>query len=194
MNKNYWDKRYLNGNTPWTLNRVAPPLQYYFETIRPPKDLKILIPGAGSSPEAMFLYENGYKNVFVLDISELAISEFEGKYPEFPKANIIHGDYFDHTEGYDLIVEQTFFCALPLAIRKQYVFHTKQILVLGGKLIGLFFQGEFNGEGPPFRASKLEYEELFQEQFRISKIEECYNSIPPRQGSELFFIFEKTFM
>ena len=194
MNKNYWDNRYLHGNTPWTLNCVAPPLKHYFETVNPPKHLKILIPGVGSSKEAVYLLEIGYKNVFVLDISERAIAEFESKYPEFPKEHIIQSNYFDHTEHYDIIVEQTFFCALPPSSRKQYVFHTNQILVVGGKLIGLFFQGESTNEGPPFLASKLEYEELFQEHFKISKLEGCYNSIPPRQGSELFFIFEKTFI
>jgi thiopurine S-methyltransferase len=194
MNKNYWENRYLHGNTPWTLNCVAPPIKHYFETVNPPKHLKILIPGVGSSKEALYLYELGYKNVFVLDISEHAIVEFESKYPEFPKGNVILGNYFDHTNHYDLVVEQTFFCALPLSIRKQYASHTNQILVVGGKLLGLFFQGESTDEGPPFRASKLEYEELFQEYFKISKLERCYNSIPPRQGSELFFIFEKTFI
>ncbi len=91
-------------------------------------------------------------------------------------------------------MEHTFFCALPISIRKQYVSHTNNLLVHGGKLIGLFFQGESLDAVPPFRATKLEYEELFQEHFKISKLEGCYNSIPPRQGSELFFIFEKTFI
>ncbi len=192
MNKNYWENRYLQGNTPWTLNRVSPPLIEYFETVVPPKHLKILIPGVGSSQEALYLFKLGYKNVFVLDISENAIVEFETKYPKFPKENIIQGNYFDHTDIYDLIVEQTFFCALPISIRKQYVVHTYNLLVNRGKLMGVLFQGKSVSESPPFRATKLEYNELFKEQFKISKLELCYNSIPPRQGSELFFIFEKT--
>jgi hypothetical protein len=192
MNKNYWDKRYIQGDTPWTLNQVAPPLKHYFETVSPSKYLKILIPGAGSSHEAHFLIELGYKNVYILDVSKVAIDEFQQKYPEFPKNQIIHSNYFDHKESYDLIIEQTFFCALPIVLRKEYIHHSNYLLNEKGKLIGLLFQGQTAGCSPPFRATKKEYCELFKDLFKISKLELCYNSISPRQGSELFFIFEKT--
>ena len=35
--------------------------------------------------------------------------------------------------------------------------------------------------------SKEEYELLFSKHLHIKKMELCYNSIPPRKGSELFF-------
>jgi thiopurine S-methyltransferase len=63
-------------------------------------------------------------------------------------------------------------------------------LQIGGRVAGLLFDKEFV-EGPPFGGSKAAYEKLFAEKFHIKTMEGAYNSIPPRQGSELFFIAEK---
>lgn len=91
----------------------------------------------------------------------------------------------------DLIVEQTFFCALEPALRKKYVQKTHTLLKEKGKLIGLLFQFPLTTKGPPFGGSKTEYENLFKNDFSIKILETAHNSIKPRQNNELFFIFEK---
>ena len=60
-----------------------------------------------------------------------------------------------------------------------------------GKIVGLLFNFPLTQEGPPFGGSKEEYLTLFSEKFTIKKLEKAYNSIKPRAGRELFFIFEK---
>ena len=60
-----------------------------------------------------------------------------------------------------------------------------------GKLIGLFFDFKLTEEGPPFGGSLNEYLKLFSTHFNIKTLERCHNSIKPRFGRELFFIFEK---
>ena len=64
------------------------------------------------------------------------------------------------------------------------------ILKPGGKLAGLLFNRSFDG-GPPFGGNKDEYERLFSKRFEIKTMEDCYNSIAPRSGSELFIILKK---
>jgi hypothetical protein len=64
-----------------------------------------------------------------------------------------------------------------------------QLLRAGGYLAGVLFNRSFDG-GPPFGGTKEEYQKRFEKYFRIIKMEICYNSIPPRAGSELFFIAE----
>ena len=66
-----------------------------------------------------------------------------------------------------------------------------QLLNKNGKLIGLLFDFELIKEGPPFGGSLVEYIQLFYAKFEIKIVEKCYNSIKPREGRELFFIFEK---
>jgi hypothetical protein len=88
-------------------------------------------------------------------------------------------------------LEQTFFCALLPEIRKKYVSKMHQLLKPEGKLVGLLFNIPLNDNKPPFGGNESEYRSLFEEKFKIEKMETAYNSIPPRAGSELFFMVTK---
>ncbi|MDX1334071.1 MAG: SAM-dependent methyltransferase, partial [Robiginitalea sp.] len=101
-------------------------------------------------------------------------------------------DFFEFNEGpFDLVLEHTFFCALPPDLRPQYAEKMAGLLKKGGKLAGLLFDFPLTEEGPPFGGSREEYLRLFEPFFEIRILEEARNSIPPRAGRELFFIFEK---
>ncbi len=68
MNKTYWEDRYTNNQIGWNIGYASTPLRTYFDQIKD-KSLKILIPGAGNGYEAEYLWNNGFKNVYVLDFS-----------------------------------------------------------------------------------------------------------------------------
>lgn len=188
MDKEFWEGRYKENKTGWDIGNVSLPLKDYFDQIEN-KDLKILIPGCGNAYEAIYLWENGFKNVFMLDISSEVVANFKRENPNFPADQIICEDFFTHSEQYDLIVEQTFFCALHPSKRKKYVTKMASILEPSGKIMGLLFKVDFDG-GPPFGGSQSEYEDLFEKEFELIKMEECYNSIEPRKGAELFFMMK----
>lgn len=189
LNENFWDNKYKTNNIGWDLGTCSPPLKAYFEQLKDEK-IKILIPGCGNSYEASFLFENGFKNVHILDISKTAIENFKSKNPNFPSNNIYHGDFFNHEVQYDLIVEQTFFCAIDPNLRSSYAEKIWQLLKPQGKLIGVMFNRDFDG-GPPFGGSILEYKKIFSEKFEIVTMEPCYNSISPRDGAEIFISLKK---
>ena len=67
------------------------------------------------------------------------------------------------------------------------------LLKPGGKLVGLWFSIPLTGdmEKRPFGGDKEEYLEYFEPHFHIQSLAPCYNSIAPREGNELFGIFEK---
>ena len=69
------------------------------------------------------LLSNGFKNVFVVDISPFAIANIKKRVPNFPSNQLFNIDFFKLTGTFDLIVEQTFFCAidknLRICIRKE---------------------------------------------------------------------------
>ncbi|UII24758.1 TPMT family class I SAM-dependent methyltransferase [Fulvivirga maritima] len=190
LDENYWTNRYNHNDTPWDANSITTPLKTYFDQLQD-TSIKILIPGAGNAHEAAYLYEKGFKNVYIADISSAPLMQFQSRYPSFPKSQLLHQDFFNLMGNYDLIVEQTFFCALDPSLREPYAHKCAELLTRGGKLMGVLFNTEFHHEGPPFGGSKEEYVSYFEPYFNLKYFEVCYNSIKPRQGRELFILCEK---
>ncbi|HCE53522.1 MAG: class I SAM-dependent methyltransferase [Lutibacter sp.] len=190
FDKTYWESKYNTEATGWDIGYAATPLKDYFNQLTN-KELKILIPGGGNCYEAEYLFEQGFENIYVIDIAEQPLKNFKARFPNFPDHQLIHDDFFNHQGKYDLIVEQTFFCALDPVLRQKYIDKMAGLLAEKGKLAGLLFDFELSEDGPPFGGSIDEYLQLFSEKFNIKKLESCYNSILPRAGRELFFIFEK---
>lgn len=186
----FWNDKYKAGATGWDIGHISTPLKVYFDQVTN-KDLKILIPGGGNSYEAEYLHNQGFKNVFVADISKVPLQNLQMRLPDFPKEHLLHSDFFDLKGKYDLIVEQTFFCAIDPSLRTQYVLKSNQLLKENGKLIGLLFNIPLNTDGPPFGGSKEEYQAYFEPYFKIETMETAYNSITQRAGNELFVKFIK---
>jgi methyl halide transferase len=191
FNSNYWNNRYLDEDAPWDLGGPSPALVKYFDNLID-KNLRILIPGAGNAYEAEYLFRNGFTNVTVLDFSKKALDNFSARCPEFPKEKLIEEDFFLHSGTYDLIVEQTFFCALDPKLRKAYVEKMQMLLTVNGKLFGLLFDDAALKGNPPFGGTKEEYIRLFGTHFQLEKCEICPDSIPPRKNRELIIEFKKT--
>ena len=189
-NKNYWENNYLNKQIGWDIGYASPPITNYTDQLNN-KDLSILIPGAGNAYEAEYLFHNGFKNITVLDIAEQPLENLKNRNPTFPKEKLIQGDFFKHDRTYDLIIEQTFYCAISPKLRSNYADKIYNLLNNGGKLAGLLFDFPLTEEGPPFGGSLEEYKNTFSNQFHIKVLETSYNSIKPRLGRELFIIFEK---
>lgn len=187
LNKTFWDTRYQNNETGWDLGMVSDPLKTYIDQIEN-KELKILIPGCGNSYEAEYLIGNGFTDVTLIDISEEAVKNLSEKFKNNPEIKIIEGDFFEHDGQYDLILEQTFFCALDPSLREKYAEKMYRLLKPGGKLAGVLFNCVFEKDGPPFGGSDKEYFEYFKTNFEIKVMNQCFNSIAPRNGNELFIL------
>jgi thiopurine S-methyltransferase len=145
-----------------------------------------LIPGAGNAYEAAYAFESGFKNLHILDISKVPLNNFLQRHSDFPRDQVHHENFFEHQGKYDLILEQTFFCALPIALRPNYVTKMYDLLQAKGQIAGILFNKDFGNDGPPFGGSIEEYRSYFSELFAIKTMEVCYNSIPQRLGSEIF--------
>ena len=72
LNSEFWNKRYLDKETGWDIGYVSTPIKEYFKQVKN-KELKILIPGGGNSYEAEFLFNKGFTNTFLLDLSLIHI-------------------------------------------------------------------------------------------------------------------------
>ena len=171
------------------MKQVSPPLKAYIDGLTN-KDLKILIPGCGNAYEAEYLLNKGFRNVTLIDLSKVITERLKEKYLD-KTITIINQDFFEHNGKYDLILEQTFFCALHPSLRERYVEKCFDLLHEGGKLAGVLFNKRFSDTEPPFIASDEDYRNLFGEKFTSVTFENCNNSIAPRLGYELFFELEK---
>jgi methyl halide transferase len=191
IDKDFWDERWKKNETGWDLKSVSPPLKAYFDTLEN-KDASILIPGCGNAYEAAYLLENGFTNITLIDIAPALAEKLLHKFAAYAgkELTIICGDFFKHSGKYDIIVEQTFFCALDPVLRNNYVEHMSNLLNVEGMLTGLLFDKKFEG-GPPFGGCREEYLQLFGATFQIEKMESCTTSIPPRAGTELLVRFKK---
>ncbi|WP_456420780.1 SAM-dependent methyltransferase [Lutibacter sp.] len=190
LDKSYWEELYNSNRTGWDIGYISTPIKEYIDQLDN-IDLHILIPGAGNSYEAEYLHKKGFKNVDVIDIATQPLNNFKKRVPSFPKTNLIQKNFFSHQKKYDLIIEQTFFSSLHPTHREKYVHKMHDLLSQKGKLVGIFFDVQFSKEGPPYGGSLNEYLLLFSSFFTIRVLDKCYNSIKPRFGRELFFIFEK---
>ena len=188
LDSNSWNQRYLSKNTGWDIGYVSTPLKEYFDQLKN-KDLRILIPGCGNSHEAEYLFSIGFQNVYVLDFSKKAINNFSSRVPGFPKDNLLCEDFFNISGNYDLIIEQTFFCAINKSKRFEYVNKIHSLLNKNGRLVGLLFNGPMNDDHPPFGGSIAEYKKLFSSLFDLKIIQSSKNSISSRNGKELFINF-----
>ena len=144
LDRDFWESRYTTADTGWDLGGPSTPLKEYIDQLTN-KALRILIPGAGRAYEAEYLQTLGFKNVFVIDLTDAPFADLLKRCPDFPKDHLIVGDFFAHQASYDLIVEQTFFCALDPALRTRYVEKMYELLVPGGKLVGVLFD-EFHSQ------------------------------------------------
>ncbi|HEY9184430.1 MAG TPA: methyltransferase domain-containing protein [Salegentibacter sp.] len=190
LDAGFWKERYKQGKTGWDIGQISTPLKTYIDQLTN-KELKILIPGAGNSWEAEYLFEKGFRNTFVVDLVNEPLENFSKRYSKFPQEQILHTDFFEIEDYFDLILEQTFFCALPIKKRPAYARKCHDLLKDNGKVAGVLFNFKLTENGPPFGGNKNEYLTYFSEYFKIEILEPCYNSIKPRQGNELFFKFKK---
>ncbi len=186
LNANFWQERYDSQQTGWDLGTISPPLKAYFDQLTD-KSIRILIPGAGNAHEAAYLHQLGFSNVFVVDLVQDVLDAFKLNHPSFNPEHLICANFFDLDGNFDLIVEQTFFCAIDPSLRADYALKMSELLSDQGKLVGLLFDRSFEG-GPPFGGNKEEYFNYFEKYFALIRMEECYNSASPRLGSEIFII------
>lgn len=189
LNQEYWDTQYKVKATGWDIGSVSGPIKTIVDALEN-KNSSILIPGCGNSYEAEYLLKQGFTNVTVIDIAPTLVAAISEKFADNENIKVVLGDFFELEGKYDLIIEQTFFCALPPTMRQKYVWKMHQLLAENGKIEGLLFNRDFD-VSPPFGGNKAEYEQLFTAAFDLVKLELCQNSIEKRTNTELVIDFQK---
>jgi SAM-dependent methyltransferase len=187
----FWNDHFARNDTPWDLGQASPAIATYLSQLRN-KHIRILVPGCGNAHEAGWMLQHGFTDITLVDISEVLTDKLKAAFSDKAvRPSVVCGDFFAFKGQFDLIIEQTFFCALHPSLRPAYVKQMYDLLRSGGKIAGLLFNRSFPQDGPPFGGSITEYRQLFSTHLRILKMEPCYNSVKPRAGTECFFIAQK---
>jgi methyl halide transferase len=184
----YWSQRWLNRDTTWDVGYPSTPIKEFIDGITD-KTLRILVPGCGNAYEAEYFHRSGFTHVDVVDFAPEALAQFRQRVPDFPENHLLCEDFFKLTGTWDLVIEQTFFCAIDPSQRDAYARKMSTLLAPGGRLAGLLFNDTLNTDKPPYGGTAAEYEAIFRPHFTLIKMEPAQNSIPPRAGRELFIDF-----
>jgi thiopurine S-methyltransferase len=189
LDAQYWEARYQAQDFPWDAGGPTTPLTRIIDGLED-RQMRILIPGGGMGHELAYLWDRGFHNSYMLDYAPQTPARVRQLYPQVPEAHIVVQDFFDHTGQYDLILEQTFFCALDPQLRSAYARHMLQLLAPGGWLMGVLFTFPLTEQGPPFGGSMAAYAQVFAD-FDSVAITPCDHSIKPRQGNECLIQLRK---
>lgn len=139
MDSQFWEARYQEKQTGWDLGTVSPPLKAYFDQLTS-KNLTILVPGCGFGHEIQYLASEGFTHVTALDLVEEPLALLK---ENCPQVTCIQGDLFTFEGSFDLIIEQTIFCAIDPAERERYMQKMASLLKPGGKYVGVLFDRTF---------------------------------------------------
>ena len=156
-----WEGRYRDGATGWERPGPHPALQSWLEAgVLSP--CRILVPGAGRSPEPLVLAEAGF-DVTVIDAAETPIAVQRARLERLHvNARVEKADLFlwNPPTPFDVVYDQTCLCGLPPALWPDYTTRLHRWLRPGGRLFILFMQTGSRG-GPPFHCDMGEMHRLF---------------------------------
>ncbi len=172
----FWTVRYTAGKTPWDFGGVPSALKSFLE--RSYVQGRILIPGCGSGYEVQVFDAAGY-DVSAIDFSPAAVDRAK-RIVGVLAERVILGDFFTHDFGrqFDLIYERTFLCSMAPSRWPEYVNRMADLLVTGGRLIGVFLYGQKSLSGPPFPLTDAKAEQLFKNRFQLVQSEAVTDSLP----------------
>src|SRR3989338_2086047 len=165
----FWEEKYIQGNTPWDIGSTAPAFVKYFSNILkkyPYADIptqRVAVLGCGRGHDAFYFAKNKKLqfDVYGFDFSKGAIKYCN----EIKEKNKI----------------------------KNIQFIQKDFLKPGGKVVGLFFMRPKEMGGPPYGIEPALLRELFNKDFtEINKLHpvKCLHG-EKLSGKEWFGIFAK---
>jgi methyl halide transferase len=181
----YWQAIYEDGDTGWDKGEPAPPLVRVIHELDLTPGTRILVPGCGFGHEVFHLAGRGFQ-VTAVDFAEGAIHAISARKGDLP-ITALHRDLFsldqDHASAFDVVLEHTCFCAIPVNMRDAYAQIMNAVLAEKGRIVGLFYETDCE-DGPPHKTTRADIDHHFSTYFEIARIEQPHDSFENRQGNE----------
>jgi len=196
----FWAELYRIGDTGWDQGGPSPGLvDFMKEQAGAPDPVlpcagRALVPGCGLGHDARALAAANFE-VLGLDVVERAIREAT-RLAELEKLDNLRFERADFLNlpapmrgPYDLIFENTFFCAIDPEHRERYVEIAADLLKPAGFLLGVFYNIQPES-GPPFGATRGELIERFESRFQLV-LDHIPRSISRREGKEILMLWRR---
>jgi SAM-dependent methyltransferase len=184
-----WEERYQHGETPWEKGDAHPGLVEFLR--RAPVRGCVFVPGCGTGHDVRALAATA-DEVVGLDLAPSAIRAAKA-HGEVGGERYVVGDLFALPKkmlgAFDWVFEHTCFCAIPPALRGDYVEAVASVLQPGGRLLAIFFLNpdmEPDESGPPFGTTREELDALFGAHFTLLAEWEPQATHSGREKREVF--------
>ncbi|PPQ67341.1 hypothetical protein CVT26_007262 [Gymnopilus dilepis] len=201
-----WELAWSQGITPW--ERGEYPQLSLREAIESsgldlPRKGRALVPGCGAGYDVEYIGQTLGLECLGLDIADTAVQRANERFAKAKEANpdlslsISKGDFFamnpPEEELFDLVLDHTFFCAIPPSKRADWAKQMAKLIRPGGYLITIVYPlvPYFEPTGPPYWIKLEHYEELLNSNFVkvLDKVPE--KSSPSHQGRERLVVWKK---
>ena len=184
----FWETRYEGNVIPWDAGRSPASVSAFARSL--PPGTRVLVPGCGSGYEVALFAEAGM-DVVAIDFSEGAIRRAQATVPEHADRFVLADFFaFDAADGFDVMYERAFLCALPRRLWPDYATRTARIIRPGGRIAGFWFFDD-NERGPPFGISAPALDALLGEAFARTEDQPVEDSIPVFQGKERWQVWQR---
>ncbi len=190
----FWDEKYLNDEANWDLKSPTPAWKDLISSGKLIHPCKLLVVGSGKGYDAIFSAKSGYE-VAALDFSPTAISISKDlAKKENAEILFLQNDIFklnEYSEKFEAVFDYVTFCAISPTRRNEYIKKIYELLKWDGKFIILLFPIDERKGGPPFSININEFIKETSKHFKLEYFSRNINSIKPRRGKEVLFIFKK---
>jgi SAM-dependent methyltransferase len=190
----FWNDRYASGTTHWDLGEVSAPVLRLVERHFPPRG-RVLVPGCGRGYEVIHLERLGYR-VTAVDFADEPVRFLREQAERHQvRPEILQQDLFLlptlYNSAFDVLLEQTCFCAIDPSLRADYERVAHRMLRPGGRLLGVFMELDEPREGPPYSTPPgLVRAQFPVTRWRLDEIEPLTRN-PKRPGPEFLAVFTR---
>lgn len=192
----FWNELYKNNNDGWDLKTPNP---VFIDIISGNKFInpcKLLITGSGKGYDAIAASKLGYE-VTAVDFSPYAMNYASNTaIKEGVSIDFLNEDIFllsdEYKNKFDVVYEYTTLCAINPKRREEFIKKITSTIKINGKFIVLLFPVDGREGGPPFSIDITDFYIIAKKYLNLEFFLRNINSVKPRKGKEVLFIFKKT--
>ena len=190
MDRKFWQGVYDAGDTRFDLKGPSAPLLDWLDA-NAPRPGSAIVPGCGFGHDVLELARRGWDALGV-DLAETPVAvgrASAAKAGLSDKATFLEADVLalDHPAAYDLLFEQTCYCAIEPHRRDDYARFAARVVKPGGTLVFVVFPVDGRSGGPPFNIGVDEVKLRFAAAFDLVRMGPPLRpSSVGRAGKELF--------
>ena len=197
MDRAFWQALYDTNDTRFDLRGPSTPFTDWLDAAQP-RPGRAIVPGCGRGHDVVELARRGWEAIGV-DFAPTAIAD--GRIGALvagvaERARFVEEDVFglgpQHDQSFDLLFEQTCYCAIEAHRRDEYARLAARLVKPGGVLAFVVFPVDGRTGGPPFNIGVDEVPLRFAASFDLVSIGPPPRaSAPARTGKELFAVFRR---